>query len=469
MNTTQILNVQVLADWLESHQREAALLSVVVAAITAISDWRVGANVSLGALYTFAILISSLTMPRAGIVVFALVCAVLREAFGPFRWQPAYEVRIALVGTVFGGLGLLVAELNRNRKLIIQNLRQREQYLIARRESKRQLGALLDTSPIPILLAEASGTVVVANQACGSLLGISPQHAAGNIFDYLPELRALLDTAPRGSDPVRREIECAGRRGSGELFFAHVWLTAYEASTGTRMAVVLWDASEDLRGREMANVESKMATSRVLLAGFAHEVGNLASAASALCTRLAIRCDAQRDDEYLALTRTLQSLSGLAASGLRLEAGQHDRFVDLSTTMEQIRIVLQPILDGADVEILWDLPERLPRVRADHSALIQVFLNLAINSERATRQMATRQFRVEAVTEGDRATLTVCDNGPGVSDPEHLFEHFHSHAGGAGLGLYVSRATLRSCGGDLWYEPGRGGACFCIRLQAASS
>ena len=36
-----------------------------------------------------------------------------------------------------------------------------------------------------------------------------------------------------------------------------------------------------------------------------------------------------------------------------------------------------------------------------------------------------------------------------------------------GLGLYVSRALVKSFGGDLLYEPIAGGACFTVVLPRA--
>ena len=56
------------------------------------------------------------------------------------------------------------------------------------------------------------------------------------------------------------------------------------------------------------------------------------------------------------------------------------------------------------------------------------------------------------------------DSGPGVADPDNLFQPFHSGAHSAGLGLYVSRAILRSHGGGLRYEPCEEGCCFTVEL-----
>jgi signal transduction histidine kinase len=210
-----------------------------------------------------------------------------------------------------------------------------------------------------------------------------------------------------------------------------------------------------------------MKTSRVLLGGFAHEVRNIASAAGALADRVDERCGLCQDEEYAALKRTLCSLSDLAASGLRAGLTENRAIIDLSATLEQARIVIQPLLDGGDIDLIWNVPDRLPRVQADHLLVIQVFLNLARNTAAATRALHRSEFRVDASSCPDGAMILVCDNGPGILHPGNLFQPFRSDGGGSGLGLYVSRVVLRSYGGDLWHEPGTAGACFCIQLKAA--
>jgi two-component system, LuxR family, sensor kinase FixL len=59
------------------------------------------------------------------------------------------------------------------------------------------------------------------------------------------------------------------------------------------------------------------------------------------------------------------------------------------------------------------------------------------------------------------------DTGPGISDPQMLFRAFQRDAKATGLGLYVSRALMKSFGGDLSFEPSHHGCCFAIALQSA--
>ena len=66
-----------------------------------------------------------------------------------------------------------------------------------------------------------------------------------------------------------------------------------------------------------------------------------------------------------------------------------------------------------------------------------------------------------------KSLVTFEDSGAGVASPESLFQPFQPGAGGAGLGLYVSRAVVRTYGGDLRFEPTEKGARFTVELQVA--
>jgi signal transduction histidine kinase len=112
----------------------------------------------------------------------------------------------------------------------------------------------------------------------------------------------------------------------------------------------------------------------------------------------------------------------------------------------------------------WDVQESLPLVWADRYGLIQVFLNLAKNSRRAMASTGVKQLRIAARKEEGTVTIRFEDTGTGIASPEHLFRPFQRGAESSGLGLYVSRAIMRSFGGELSYEPTSEGCCFAVVL-----
>jgi signal transduction histidine kinase len=112
----------------------------------------------------------------------------------------------------------------------------------------------------------------------------------------------------------------------------------------------------------------------------------------------------------------------------------------------------QLALDRAGAQVTVDAPAPVS-VRGDPDALARALGNLVENAlvhgpEGGAVRIAVRQ-------EGDRALVTVSDDGPGLSaeDAEHAFERFWrasrpDRPAGAGLGLAIVRATAERHGGS---------------------
>jgi signal transduction histidine kinase len=127
----------------------------------------------------------------------------------------------------------------------------------------------------------------------------------------------------------------------------------------------------------------------------------------------------------------------------------------VSTAVEDRSIKLQNNVPGE-----MELP--LERARME-----RVFLNLFSNAIEAMPNGGS--IKVTAERNSKNAVVTVEDDGPGVSAGarEHLFQPFATSGkrNGLGLGLALSRQTVRDHGGELWEEPCDGrGACFRLRL-----
>jgi signal transduction histidine kinase len=62
--------------------------------------------------------------------------------------------------------------------------------------------------------------------------------------------------------------------------------------------------------------------------------------------------------------------------------------------------------------------------------------------------------------------MRILDNGPGIPAGQKLFQPLQKGADATGLGLYLSRAFMRSFRGDLRYDPSQPGCCFVLELAA---
>jgi two-component system sensor kinase FixL len=93
----------------------------------------------------------------------------------------------------------------------------------------------------------------------------------------------------------------------------------------------------------------------------------------------------------------------------------------LPALLEELRIVIEPALREEGIDVSWDIEPGLPAVWADRQSLMQVFLNLTKNSQRAMLDQPSAQLKIVARAEGQRIVVRVQDTGGGVLHPEHLF------------------------------------------------
>jgi len=466
----------------ESHRSAVWALSAVMMALIAWGDWMLS-DISVGFFYLLPVLFAAAALNGAQIVGMAVLCGYLREAFDPLQmaaappgtvvpavfnpahWVPGAGGRLVAVTAGFAMTGFFVSQLNQSRKLMAQNLKQ----IQLRQEAELQLRILIETSPLAILTLDHAGRVALANESACELLEFDAEELQGcQVEPYLPSLYRMLNSQRSGGN-MRTSMECKGHRRNGEVFLAHVWLSTYHTSSGPGLAALVWDESENLREREGAGLDSMMATSRVLIGAFSHEVRNLASAATAAFARLGETCDVGQSDQYQALGALVQGLERIASSGLRVAASREAVVADLGTVLDEARIVIEPGLREADIAVFWDVTSGLPLVQADHHSLLQVFVNLARNSRQALENCARREVRISAELEQDLVVVRFRDTGPGVERPDDLFRPFQPGAHSAGLGLYISRAILRSHGGGLRYEPEPEGSCFAVELWPAEN
>ncbi|MBZ5625592.1 MAG: PAS domain-containing sensor histidine kinase [Acidobacteriia bacterium] len=465
----------------ESHRLVVCGIAGILIALIAWGDYLLP-KISVGFLYLIPVLVAAPALKGPQIVAWAILCGYLREAFdplqwiavrglgpvpvvlNPFQWAPGATGRLLVVTTGFAMAGFFVAELNQRRRLLSEHLNEREEQMRLRQEAERQVRILIETSPLAILTLDHSGQVLLANESARELLGFEEEPLQGAVVEpYLPILSRMLHSHHSGGN-IRTSVECKGHRRNGDVFLAHVWLSMYRTSGGPGLAAVVWDASENLRDREGSGLDSMMATSRVLIGAISHEIRNLASAAATAHAALNAAGEVEANEQYQVLGTLIRGLEKIASSGLRVASDREAVVADLGTVLDETRIVIEPSLREAGISVVWEVSGGLPRVQADHHSLLQVFINLARNSEQALRACARRELHIRAEVERDLVVVRFRDTGPGVAHPEELFRPFQPGAHAYGLGLYISRAILRAHGGGLRYEPESPGSCFAVEL-----
>jgi two-component system, LuxR family, sensor kinase FixL len=437
-----------------NRHRMLVVASLLIAGI-AVVDWWATHYISLGFLYLFPIILFGGFLSRTRIVVVALVCAILQEAFSNLPENEAV-IRLVFSSVGFVGTGLFISEMIRNRRIVLRHSEELE-------DAERQLRSLIESSPAAIVTIASDGKVLLANEAAQQLLAPhAPALQGQTIKSYLPALDNVLRT--QSSRFFRTTLQCTGQRTDGEVFLAGVWFSTYKTLSGPRLAAIIVDLSEDLRNREDLSLDHLLKNSRILMSTVAHEIRNLSGAVLVVHKNLSRIRELETNEDFRALGGLIQGLERISALELGSTPAQNGEVVELTSVLEELRILIETTYHESEIRVEWDTQEQLPLVWADRYGLVQVFLNLAKNSQRAMMSTPTKLLRIAAREENGKVIIRFEDTGTGVFSPENLFRPFQRGAKSTGIGLYISRAIMRSFGGDLAYEPRSEGSCFAVVL-----
>jgi two-component system, LuxR family, sensor kinase FixL len=448
----------------------AGLLIIVIAFV----DSRV--NLSFGLLYLFPIILVGTVLPRWQVVLTAFVCTWLTDLFNPFPFIVAASLpQDMLVFTSLAGTGLVAYEVTRSRLRQTEHLETVQREVTARREAEEQLAFLINTSPVAIVTMDGEGDVLLANGAAHRLFGMSDGQLPGRrINRYIPALGHVPSSQGR-SGTFQTEMQCRGEREDGAVFLANVFFSTYNTASGPRLAALVVDDSAALQEREESKLEELLAGSRIVVAAVSHEVRNLCGAMSVIHENLVRSGRLAGHKDFDALGSLVSTLTNIVSVDLKQKARpSRVTGVELAEVLGDLRIVLDRQCEDAGISLQWPewsvtAPRRLPPVSADRHHLLQVLLNLTKNSQRALQQSEVKRIAISMSVQPEVVSIRVTDTGPGLVAVENLFQPFQTGADATGLGLYLSRALLRSARGDLRYDPSMPGCSFVIDLAVAGA
>jgi len=161
----------------------------------------------------------------------------------------------------------------------------------------------------------------------------------------------------------------------------------------------------------------------------------------------------------------------------RIEAGKLELIfepVDLRQIIDGVMSTAVALVRDKPIKLEQDVDPELPTVRADGTRVRQVILNLLANAAKFTEE---GQITLRANANKEHVIISVHDTGIGISpeDQAILFQEFSQvdasatrRAGGAGLGLAISRHLVEMHSGRIWVESEPGvGSTFTFTLPVA--
>ncbi|MBI2863834.1 MAG: HAMP domain-containing protein [Chloroflexi bacterium] len=403
------------------------------------------------------------------------------------RGQTVGAILLGLTNPVrhFGPTQMFLCELLARRAgLAIDNARLYREAETARRDAElhaAQLTSLLDNLGDMVVVADASGRILVRNRATSELTGIE----AGQVYG-MPNMRHAPMHRTDGT-PLSFEDWPINRTLRGECFTDFEFVYLQPDGSGRRV-VASGSAVRDEEGRVVLGIvvgrditplrELEKARDEWIHT-ISHDLRTpltVVQGQSQLLLRWLDKAGlaGREKASAVAILRAARQMNNMIqdlVDSARLESGQlrFDRqIVDLGSFLDDL---IEGAREGIDVaRIDLEVPKGLPPILADPSRLERVLMNLFTNALKYSP--SETRVTIGAEKAGHELMISVEDRGVGIPREElhHVFErYFRARTGqifdGLGLGLYITRALVEAHGGRIWVESEEGrGSTFKLTL-----
>jgi len=125
-------------------------------------------------------------------------------------------------------------------------------------------------------------------------------------------------------------------------------------------------------------------------------------------------------------------------------------------------------LENREISLTVKSADALPRVLGNSNQLLQAFLQVVENAVDALQDAGGGRLMVSLRHEGNEVVIEFADTGPGLRDPQRVFDPFYTTkpvGKGTGLGLSATYGVVQDHKGQITcYNRPEGGAAFEIRL-----
>jgi PAS domain S-box-containing protein len=312
-----------------------------------------------------------------------------------------------------------------------------------------------------MIMADASGRIVLANAEAGRLFGYGPDELLQHEIEVLvpagsrtahERFRADFHADPKAR-PMGADRELHGVRKDGTVVPVEVGLSPIQTREGWFVIAAIVDITERKRMQEELSRTRSLAAIGEMAATVAHEVRNPLASISGPLQMLAkeMAADDPRRElihEILGQVQRLDdAVSGLLA--ISREPAVQRRPVVFAEAVEYVGRLLAEHERARGVRVRF-VGDPRATLNVDPASLEQVLWNLFLNAAEAMK--SEKEIRVTLEQDGARSCVSIIDSGAGISPDilSRLFRPFvTTKPHGTGLGLSLCRKLVEAHGGTI--------------------
>lgn len=333
--------------------------------------------------------------------------------------------------------------------------------------SRRQMEAILNSTPDPVLVTDASNRLILANPAAGHVFGVTIRRGERPGVEQTLQVKALNDLLT-SSSAERRSAEI--KMPDGKTYLAMASAMTADGRTVGRVCI-LRDVSQlkeidTLKSDFVSTVSHDLRSPLTLMRGYASML------------EMAGELNEQQKSYIRMIVQGVENMAKLVNN--LLDLGRIDFGVGLQVEnipvldiVERVISSLQLQATQKNISLGIEIPKDLPAtVEADQALLHQAVYNLVENALKYTPEGGAVTVHLQCTSTA--LIFAIEDSGIGIpkSDLARLFEKFYRGTNrealaqrGTGLGLAIVKSIAERHGGKVWVDSELGkGSIFSLQI-----
>jgi signal transduction histidine kinase len=236
-----------------------------------------------------------------------------------------------------------------------------------------------------------------------------------------------------------------------------------------------YDSQKRLQGQLVQ--KEKLASLGNLVAGAAHEINHPLDAIMTFSEELWTqeRLTEVQSSLLRKIVNQARRTSYLVANLLSFakQAPGQKNLVDVGLLLQRAAHMLESRRQSGLIHVQLSVDPDFPRVVANANQLFQAFVEIIENAMDALDEIGGGSLEITAQKRGLEVAINFSDTGPGLRDPQRVFDPFYTTkpvGKGTGLGLSAVYGVIQDHNGQIACQnKPEGGALFIIRLPATSA